>query len=103
MGRRLAGFDVVVSADLLEAELRAAFKRERVAFVEQATASISWLIPDRPLSGEIERVLEAGYVRGADCWHLACALYLAVDPASLTFLTLDQTQRDVARKIGFLI
>jgi hypothetical protein len=58
-------------------------------------------LPDRPLTGEIARVLAAGYVRGADCWHLATALYLTDDPSSLTFLTVDERQKSVAVSLGF--
>jgi hypothetical protein len=64
-------------------------------------AGISWIIPDRPLSTEVARVLASGYVRGADCWHLATALYLSPDPAELAFITLDKTQLTAARAIGF--
>jgi hypothetical protein len=39
--------------------------------------------------------------RGADCWHLATALYLSPDPSALTFLTLDLAQRHVAKALGF--
>ena len=42
-----------------------------------------------------------GYVRGADLWHLACALYVAASPGELTFLTLDERQRTVAKALGF--
>lgn len=101
LARRLAGFDELVSANLLEAELRAAFVREGIDTKLGAVPAISWVVPDRPLSREITRVLEAGYVRGADCWHLAAALYLAEDPATLPFLTLDERQREVADALGF--
>jgi len=101
--RKLAQFDTLLSSPLLEAELRATFRREGIAGEPAALASISWIIPDRPLSPEITRVLETGYLRGADCWHLATALYLADDPASLTFLTLDERQRAVARSLGFSV
>ncbi|MEW5918795.1 MAG: hypothetical protein AB1762_20505, partial [Gemmatimonadota bacterium] len=37
----------------------------------------------------------------ADCWHLATALYLAPDPAELTFVKLDDAQRRVAKSLGF--
>ena len=99
--RRLASFDRLVAANLLEAELRCAFAREGVAFDETILGQISWIVPDRPLHAEIARVLEAGYVRGADCWHLASALYLAEDPAAISFLTLDGRQREVAKAVGF--
>ena len=59
------------------------------------------VFPPRTLGPEITRVLEAGYVRGADCWHLATALYLAPDPSELTFITLDERQGAVAKALGF--
>jgi hypothetical protein len=46
-------------------------------------------------------VLDAGYLRGADCWHVATALYVSPEPSRLSFLTLDERQRDVARTLGF--
>jgi predicted nucleic acid-binding protein len=99
--RRLQKFERLVSSNLLEGEVRAACVRERVDFTDDLLAGISWIIPDRPLSTEIARVLDIGYLRGADCWHLATALYLAPDPAELEFITLDKTQVAVARRLGF--
>ena len=99
--RRLGGFDRLVSANLLEAELRAACLREGRDGSVDALQSISWVVPDRPLSPEIGRVLDAGYVRGADCWHLATALYVGGDAAAISFVTLDGTQARVARALGF--
>ncbi len=101
LARRLARFDVLVASDLLEAELRSAFLQEGVDPEPELLAGVSWVLPDRPLHAEIERVLAAGYVRGADCWHLATALYLAEDPATISFLTLDERQATVARALGF--
>jgi hypothetical protein len=99
--RRMNQFDELVASNFLEAELRSAFKREKVDFEAGTLAKISWLIADRPLTEEIARVLDGGYVRGAGCWHLATALYLSPDPAALTFLTLDEPQRKVAKAMGF--
>lgn len=101
LARRLATFDELVSSNLLEAELRAAFVREGVASDPESLRSLSWIVPDRPLHAEIARVLASGYLRGADCWHVATALYLADDPSTVTFLTLDDKQRYVARALGF--
>ncbi len=101
LARRLGRFDRLVASNLAEAELRAAFVREGRAGVLTALDRLSWIVPDRPLSPEIERVLAAGYVRGADCWHLATALYLAADPKQLAFVTLDRAQATVARALGF--
>jgi predicted nucleic acid-binding protein len=101
LARRLARFDMLTASNLLEAELRSAFLREGVSVEPALLDAISWIVPDRPLHPEIARTLDAGYVRGADCWHLATALYLAEDPATLWFLTLDHRQRAVATTLGF--
>jgi predicted nucleic acid-binding protein len=100
---RLDGIDQLYASNLLEAELRAALRRESVRHDDALTAALSWVLPDRPLSTEIATVLEAGHVRGADAWHLACALYLSPDPAELEFLTVDKRQATVAAAIGFLL
>ena len=99
--RKLERFDDLFSSSLLEAELRAGCLREEVESDPVILSAVSWVIPERPLSAEITRVLEAGYVRGADCWHLATALFLAGDPADISFLTLDGRQARVARTLGF--
>lgn len=91
----------VCAAPLLEAEWRSACRRESLAPSLGDLDRIEWIEADRPLSAELERVFAAGYVRGADAWHLATALYLAPDPAELTFLTLDDRQRGVAEVLGF--
>jgi predicted nucleic acid-binding protein len=101
IGRRLKEFDELVSANLLEAELRAAFRREGIVEPTGLPVPVSWVIPDRPLSTEIARVLATHYVRGADCWHLATALYLAEKPEEITFLSLDARQVQVAAALGF--
>lgn len=99
---RLESFDVLLASNLLEAELRAVLVRERVPDrLDELVAGFRWILPDRPLSPEIRRVAERGYVRGADLWHLACALL--VDPAAseLVFATLDESQGRVAGSLGF--
>lgn len=104
--RRIASFAILFASPLLEAEVRAAFRRERCDATDKLDAllaPIDWVIPDRPLGEEIATVLDAGYVKGADCWHLASALYLSPDPSKLTFLTLDARQGAVARALGFRV
>lgn len=101
IARRIGSFDEILASNLLEAELRAAFAREKLPLAPEYLGGISWVIPDRPLSREIERALGAGRVRGADLWHLATALFVAPDTAALTFLTLDQRQGEVAAALGF--
>ncbi len=103
MVRRLAMFDTLQASDLITAELRSAFRRERRAMDVTLLEFVRLVIPQRSLTDEIARVLDAGYVCGADCWHLATALYLAPDPGELTFVTLDRRQRDVAQTLGFQV
>ncbi len=98
---RLAEHDILLSSNLLEAEFRAALARESADFDESLFSWITWVLPDRPLSAEITRVLGTAYVRGADLWHLSTAIYVTSEPADLTFLTLDQRQREVAEALGF--
>lgn len=99
--RRLSGYDELVTANLTEAEFRAALHREGVEGGEPFLAQLAWLLPDRPLGPEMERVLRARYLRGADLWQVACALYLADNPADVDFVTLDEEQRAAARVVGF--
>jgi predicted nucleic acid-binding protein len=102
VARRLARFDRVFSSNLLEAEFRSALLRESVEGPgEELLGFITWILPNRPLSREIERVSGTGYLRGADLWHLACALFVAPDPRELSFLTLDKRQREIAAGLGF--
>jgi hypothetical protein len=94
-------FDRLVSSNLLEAEVHVAFARERVAAISSVYAGLDWILPDRPLSGEISRVATLGGLRGADLWHVACALYLDPTAGELAFVTLDLAQRRVAAAAGF--
>jgi predicted nucleic acid-binding protein len=99
---RLRRFDRMFASALIEAELMAAFRRERVdADIADFTKDLALVSPDRPLTAELRRTADAGYLRGADMWHVACALFLAPEPRELTFLTLDDDQRTVARRLGF--
>ena len=90
-----------IATPLLEAEVRAVAARERMPADADMFWWLDWIAPTRSLEPEISRVLEAGVLRGADCWHLAVALSITPDPAKLLFLTLDERQRDVARTLGF--
>ncbi len=106
LSRKLGVFDRLAASPLLEAELRTVLHREGhrdEAQVQPWLASMLWVSPDRPLGAEIATVLAAGYVRGADCWHLATALYFSPDAEEISFLTLDERQRDVAKALGFKI
>lgn len=97
----LGRFETLVASSLMEAELLSACARERLEPDPAWSARLSWILPDRTLRPEIERVLAAGHLRGADLWHVACALFLSPDPTQLSFLTLDRQQGDVASRLGF--
>ena len=99
--RALGGIDRLISSNLLEAELRAAFSRENEPFHEAAIAGIDWIFPNRPLTSELKAALSAGYLRGADLWHVATALYVSPDPQSLIFATLDARQGRITSSLGF--
>ena len=101
--RSIRPADRLFSSPLLEAEVLAALRRERVALslARRLFAAVSFVTPTRSVRPEIEAVLSAGYVRGADAWHLATALYLAGNTRELRFITGDARQRTVAELLGF--
>lgn len=100
--QRLASFSALYSSQLLEAELRSALKRDELAFDPWLIDTIVQVKPNRSLRKELTTVLDTGYARGADCLHLAVALYISVDPMVFTFLTLDNRQEKIARALGFM-
>ena len=64
---RLRRFDRLFASNLLEAELRSAPKREAVDAQEIPMLSwLTWIYPDRPLTGEFARITALGYLKGAD-------------------------------------
>ncbi|MEX2472102.1 MAG: PIN domain-containing protein [Gemmatimonadota bacterium] len=89
------------AAPLMEAEFRSVLAREEVEDGLPMLEVFRWVLPDRPLSEELDQVFAAGYQRGADAWHLATALFLAERPADLPLVSLDERQRSVAAKLGF--
>mgnify|MGYP001114175176 CR=1 FL=1 len=104
--RRLARFlesrDRLFASNLLEAELRSALTREGVeARGDEVLSWISWVYPNRPLTREFDRITFFGYLRGADLWHIATALFLSPNTNELAFLTLDKRQAEIVDKLGF--
>ncbi len=101
---RLRRFEILLSHGLLEAEVCAALEREGLEWSgpESFRTVIDWVHPHRPLSQEIWQALSVGLLRGADLWHVACALYARVSTATeIEFLTLDERQRAIAAELGF--
>jgi hypothetical protein len=54
----------------------AALTREGLPMGAADVPGVDWISPARRLTPELVRVMSGGYVRGADAWHLACALFL---------------------------
>ena|ERR1035438_1131887 len=102
VAQRIQAFDRFFSSNLLEAEVYSALRRERIEW-RWSLSGLTWVHPDRPLTPEFQEVLAHGYLRGADLWHLACARFLSERVGEITFLTLDQRQRDVAERLGFSV
>ncbi len=100
--KRMLKFSRVVTGSLAEAEFESAISREATPLQVDPFVGVSLVTVGTSLRDEIRLVLEAGYVRGADCWHLAAATYLA-PKRDLTFLTLDKAQRAVAKSLGFAV
>ncbi|MEO8197439.1 MAG: PIN domain-containing protein [Thermoanaerobaculia bacterium] len=100
---RLNRFASVWSSNLLAAELLSVIRREGLEVDrEELFHHLRWIFPDRPLNPELALVFAKGNLRGADAWHLACALLLS-PKAEITFLSLDARQRAVARSLGFAV
>ena len=99
---QLRDFDQLLASNLLEAEFTTTLIREGVAEGGAALLSwITWVFPNRPLTFEFERITAHGYLRGADLWHLACALFVSSNPQQIAFLTLDRRQAEIAHLLGF--
>ncbi|MGH7730275.1 MAG: PIN domain-containing protein [Candidatus Eiseniibacteriota bacterium] len=104
MQRLLERFDDVLAGDLLVAEVLATAAREDLTLelLAPAIEAIDLVLPDRSLEPEMIEILRHGRLRGADLWHLACALYVAGDTREdLSFLSRDGSQRRLARQLGF--
>lgn len=93
----------IVSSSLLEAEFLSVIHREKANVSEglRFLKQISLVVPDRSISKELELIFSKAYVRGADAFHLACALYLDPKANELRFLTADKQQEKAAKALGF--
>jgi hypothetical protein len=101
LAKTLLDYAEVFSSPLLEAELRSVLQRERASVQPtQLLSTLTWVHPQRALTEEINTVLAVGYLRGADLWHVAVALFLDPDRQS-DFLTLDARQRAISASLGF--
>ena len=105
LSRLLKEADEVVSSTLIEAEFLSVLHREKVNINTgiDYLKQISLVIPDRSISKELKTVFSKAYVRGADAFHLACALYLDPKASEIKFLTADKQQQKAAQLIGFSV
>lgn len=103
--KRLLKFDELISSSLLEAEIMSAAKREGVSsgITTELVTSVSIYFANSSLGRELDRVLNIAYLRGADAFHLACALALDPKAEELCFCSLDTRQISVAKSLGFKI
>lgn len=95
----------LISSNLIIAECFSACTREKFDKILcwEFLQEISMVIPESKLQLELEKVFHCGYLRGANAYHLACALYLDNNTQELGFLSRDQNQCLVAQQLGFKI
>ena len=103
--RRLQRHRMLLSSNLLEAELRVAFQQAQQDFDPTLLSNIIWVMPDRALDAEMAGILTAANLRSAQLWHLANAAYIHQQLGGLpmAFITLDEQQETVAIELGFAV
>ena len=103
--RRLQRHRMLLSSNLLEAELRVAFQQAQQDFDPTLLSNIIWVMPDRALDAEMAGILTAANLRSAQLWHLANAVYIHQQLGGLpmAFITLDEQQETVAIELGFAV
>lgn len=98
----LLSYDEIFSSHLIEAELASVASREKIdmILVKKILDNVSLIMPDRSLYEEYTEIFAKGYCRGADAYHLACALYLDDKEQKIHFLSHDRQQTKVASSCG---
>lgn len=101
--RPLSAMRRLIASDLLISEASSAFRREGLPLAPLATQLSGIDIITTSLTPEIlAEVLKAGYVRGADAHHLSSAFWFCNGmPESLYFISLDDAQLSLAKRLGF--
>lgn len=72
--QRLQRHRILISSNLLEAELRVEFLQAQPDFDPALLSSIEWVMPNRPPDVEMEVIAEAANLGVARLWHLANAV-----------------------------
>ncbi len=101
--RKLESFRYLLSANILEAEMRGAFALEGREFDDNVLASINWIMPNRRLDAEMAAVLRTAQLQPIRLWHLVTALFFNELVPGLVFVTLDEQQETAARDLGLAI
>jgi len=101
--RKLEGFRYLLSANLLEAEIRVVFAMAGREFDDDVLSSVRWIMPNRRLDAEMAAVLRTAQMEPIRLWHLATALFFAELVPGLAFVTLDEQQETAARDLGLTI
>ncbi|MCY3691112.1 MAG: hypothetical protein OXI54_09335 [Chloroflexota bacterium] len=101
--RKLESFRYLLSANLLEAEMRVVFALEGREFDDAVLSSIRWIMPNRRLDAEMATVLRVAQLEPIRLWHLATALFFAELVPDLVFVTLDEQQETAARDLGLAL
>ncbi len=93
-----------ISSYLLQAEVFSAVKREK-ADMQLAALEIKKIgfVRTDSLAEELMEIFKAGYVRGADAFHLATALWIRGKHKDLKFITLDEKQKEIAKHLDFIV
>ncbi len=106
---RLNRFPILMSSNLLEAELRVEFELQGQIFDPDWLSGIEWVQPRGGLGSEMARIQAIVSLSPVLLWHLANAMYLASRLSltsrqyQLAFITLDEQQETAARELGFFI
>ena len=101
--QKLAKFRYLLSANILEAEIRVAFALEGREFDDNVLSSVNWIMPNRRLDAEMSVVLQTAQLHPIRLWHLAVALFFDGVVPGLVFVTLDEQQETAARELGLAI
>ena len=101
--QKLANFRYLLSANLMEAELRVAFALEGREFDDGLLASVNWIMPNRRLDAEMAAALRTAQLQPVRLWHLAVALFFNELVPGLVFVTLEEQQETAAGDLGLVI
>ncbi len=100
---RLNRYQILLSANLLDAEVRSAATFSGQELDMSMLSGIRWIMPNRPLADEMAAIADIANLPAARLWHLAVALFFAELVPGLVFITLDEQQEAAARDLGLAV